>query len=85
MSSSGLSRSQQYGVGFVSLAGVAALFAFTRGALLGQLTPASLTSSQLFTLAFLTGAWSVLVVLFVVNQFSHRTWGEAGVKLKPLE
>ena len=85
MSSTGLSRTNQYTVGIVSLAGIIGLFLFTRGALVGQLEVAALSTGELFTIAFFAGAWSVLTVILVINHIGHRRWGEAGLKLKPLE
>lgn len=84
MVESGLSRARLSAVCIVTLAGLIALFGFTRGALVGEIGPGLLSYDELFTLAFLAGAWSTLVVVLAVNQFTHRRWGVEGVQLKPL-
>lgn len=73
----------QLAVILLSLLGLAVMFLFGADVYLNQLPNGAVTGFKLYALAFTTGVWSTLTVLFIINYISVYRWDRLAVGLDP--
>lgn len=78
-----MNKQRHAGMFGLAAAALVAMFAFGANTFVNQVPGSELSSFGMYAIAFATGVWSTLAVLFVVNYVSVRQWGRQAIRLDP--
>lgn len=78
-----MDKQRHAGMFGLAVVGLVAMFAFGANTFVNQVPRSDLSGFGMFAIAFATGVWSTLTVLFVVNYVSVRQWGRQAIRLDP--
>lgn len=76
-------KGRHAGMFSLAVVGLIAMFLFGADTFVNQVPRGDLSGFDLYAIAFVTGVWSTLAVLFLVNYVAVHRWGREAIRLDP--